>query len=118
VRLGIIGAGWPGQQHTRAILAGKSALVQACAEVDPARAAEFQKTFAPKRVYSDYQDLLGDPGADAVVICLPNFLHFPVTLAALEAGEPVLLRKAAHLKQRRNESVAGRSREARAHLFF
>jgi len=93
LRVGIIGAGWPGQQHARAIRAGKSALLQACTEADPARAAEFEKSFAPQKFYTDYHDLLGDSGVDAVVICLPNFLHFPATLAALEAGKHVLCEK-------------------------
>ena len=91
--MGIIGAGWPGQQHARAIRAGKSALLQACAEADPGRAAEFKKYFAPRKIYTDYHDLLGNPGVDAVVICLPNFLHFPATLAALEADKHVLCEK-------------------------
>jgi predicted dehydrogenase len=91
--VGIIGTGWPGQQHARALQAGSRAILQACGEQDPERAAEFVRTFAPKSHYTDYFDLLGDPEVDAVVICLPNFLHFPATLAALEAGKHVLCEK-------------------------
>ena len=93
LRVGILGAGWPGQQHARALQAGKRAVLQACSEKEPERAAEFVKTFAPKSIYSEYADLLGDPEVDAVVICLPNFLHFPAALAALEAGKHVLCEK-------------------------
>ena len=93
LRVGIIGAGWPGQQHARAVQAGKRAIVQACGEQNAERAAEFAKTFAPKSVYADYADLLGDPEVDAVVICLPNYLHFPAALTALAAGKHVLCEK-------------------------
>ena len=93
LRVGIIGAGWPGQQHARAVQAGKRAIVQACGEQNAERAAEFAKTFEPKSVYADYADLLGDPEVDAVVICLPNYLHFPAALAALAAGKHVLCEK-------------------------
>jgi predicted dehydrogenase len=93
VGVGIIGAGWPGQQHARAVRANRRAVLHACAETDQERATEFQKTFSPKKLYSDYADLLGDARVDAVVICLPNFLHFPAALAALEAGKHVLCEK-------------------------
>ncbi|MBA3962790.1 MAG: Gfo/Idh/MocA family oxidoreductase [Chthoniobacterales bacterium] len=93
LRVGIIGAGWPGQQHARAIAESAEAEVYACAEADRTRAEEFQSIFAPQKRYADYRDLLGDPGVDAVVICLPNFLHFPATLAALEASKHVLCEK-------------------------
>ncbi|MDQ3198489.1 MAG: Gfo/Idh/MocA family oxidoreductase [Verrucomicrobiota bacterium] len=46
-----------------------------------------------KKRYADYAELLGDPAVDAVVICLPNHLHFPATLAALRAGKHVLCEK-------------------------
>jgi predicted dehydrogenase len=93
LRIGIIGAGWPGQQHARAIQVAKGALLLAVAEPNKQRMAEFTKTYSPKKVYRDYGTLLGDPQVDAVVICLPNFLHFPATLAALEAGKHVLCEK-------------------------
>src|SRR5256885_1685522 len=93
LRVGVIGAGWPGHQHARAVRAGKRAVLHAVAEPNEERAAEFKKAFSPKRLYPDYAALLGDPQVDAVVICLPNFLHFPATLAALEAGKHVLCEK-------------------------
>ncbi len=93
VRLGIIGAGWPGQQHARAIRALPGAELAALAEPNDSRSAEFSASYAPARLYQDYGDLLGEPTLDAVVICLPNHLHFPVTLAALRAGKHVLCEK-------------------------
>jgi len=93
VGVGIIGAGWPGQQHARALRASQRAVLYACAEANRERATEFERTFSPNKLYSDYAELLGDPQVDAVVICLPNFLHFPATLAALQAGKHVLCEK-------------------------
>ncbi len=45
------------------------------------------------RVVTGYRELLGDPQVDAVHICTPNPLHFPIAKAALEAGKHVLCEK-------------------------
>ena len=93
VRIGVIGAGWPGQQHARAIRALPGAELAALAEPNEERAAAFAVAYGPVQRYSDYGDLLGAAEIDAVVICLPNYLHFPATLAALRAGKHVLCEK-------------------------
>lgn len=93
VRVGVVGGGWPGQQHARAILASPNAILQALAEPNDERAMEFRRAYAPGTIHPDYVDLLGDAEVDAVVICLPNHLHFPATLAALRAGKHVLCEK-------------------------
>ncbi len=110
LNLGIIGAGWPGQMHAEAVMSGKLANVYACADLDEARRAEFEKKYAPRKSYSAYEELLQDPTVDAAIICLPNFLHFPASLAALEAGKHVLCEKpptmnAAEMKVLRDEAA-------------
>ncbi len=93
LNIGIIGAGWPGQMHAQAILSGKFATVYGCADLDDERRAAFAKAYAPKKSYADYRELLQDRQVDAVIVCLPNFLHFPASLAAIEAGKHVLCEK-------------------------
>ncbi|RSL35366.1 gfo/Idh/MocA family oxidoreductase [Salibacterium salarium] len=43
--------------------------------------------------YTDYKKLLQDEKVDVVSVCLPNALHAPVSIAALEAGAHVLCEK-------------------------
>lgn len=93
MRIGIIGAGWPGQQHARAICANPDATLQAVAEPNEERVAEFARTYHPRMVFADCRELLGEEKVDAVVVCLPNHLHFPATLAALRANKHVLCEK-------------------------
>jgi predicted dehydrogenase len=93
LNLGIIGTGWPGQMHAEAIRSTKLANLYACADLDNERRVAFEKEYAPEKAYSDYHELLQDRHVDAAIICLPNFLHFPASLAALEAGKHVLCEK-------------------------
>lgn len=93
INLGIIGTGWPGQQHARVMSAIPDARLHACADLDDTRRSEFTATYSPQKSFRDYHELLQDDKVDAVMICLPNFLHFPASLAALEAGKHVFCEK-------------------------
>lgn len=91
--MGITGAGWPGQQHARAVRAAQGAILESVAEPNEERATAFRETYEPRKRFADYSDLLADAAIDAVINCLPNDLHFPVSLAALRAGKHVLCEK-------------------------
>lgn len=93
LNIGIIGTGWPGQMHAQAAKAAKGAVLYACADLDDERRKTFEKEYAPEKSYADYEKLLQDKKVDAAIICLPNFLHFPASLTALEAGKHVLCEK-------------------------
>ncbi len=110
LNLGIIGTGWPGQMHAQAIRTISEAKLYACADLDDERRKAFAKDYAPEKIYADYRELLQDRHVDAAIICLPNFLHFPASLAALEAGKHVLCEKpptlnAAEMKVLRDEAA-------------
>lgn len=93
INLGIVGLGWPGERHAEAIIASEAGHLYACADTETPRREKFNELFSPQKTYDTYDGMLADPKVDAVVVALPNFLHFPATLSALEAGKHVLCEK-------------------------
>ncbi len=93
LRIGIVGFGFPGRMHAKALIGNPDAELYAAADLSPERRAAYQEEFNPPRMYSDIDELLADPDVDAVVLSLPNFLHYPASLAVLESGRHVLCEK-------------------------
>jgi D-xylose 1-dehydrogenase (NADP+, D-xylono-1,5-lactone-forming) len=60
---------------------------------DRARGDAFAAEYGIGRVHAGYDDLLADPDVEAVYIPLPNSLHVPWSVRALEAGKHVLCEK-------------------------
>ena len=77
----------PGMQQ------GSLCEIAAIASRDLARASEAASSLGIAKAYGSYEDLLADPGIDAVYIPLPNHLHVPWSIKAAEAGKHVLCEK-------------------------
>ena len=90
IRVGILGAGWPGVKHAEGYEAAGGFEVAAVADLIPGRRKAVLKNFPAAREVAEAAELLKDPQLDAMSICLPNDLHAPITLAALKAGKHVL----------------------------
>src|SRR5438128_1875571 len=109
LKFGIVGTGWPGQQHAIALAEIRDVQLHSCADSNLERLRSFAETYRLENLFEDYQELLRDRDLDAAIICLPNFLHFPASLAALEAGKHVFCEKpptmnAAEMKVLRDEA--------------
>lgn len=97
------GAGFIGKVHrTAATLDGRADLVSGAFSSDASRSRAAAVDFGvdPERAFADYQQLLADEQrrsaadrADFVSIATPNYLHFPMAKAALEAGFHVICDK-------------------------
>ena len=93
VRWGMLGTGG----ITRALLRGArrtpAVKIVAVGSRTADRAAEYATEHGIARAHSSYEALLADPDVEAVYISLPNSLHHPWTMRALEAGKHVLCEK-------------------------
>jgi predicted dehydrogenase len=91
LRIGIIGAG--GNTRTRHIPGLRAVsgveIVGVCNR-RPESSAAAAREFGIPRTFHTWEDLVADPGIDAVVIGTWPYLHCPITLAALAAGKHVL----------------------------
>jgi xylose dehydrogenase (NAD/NADP) len=94
VRWGILGAAniasW---QFTPAVRASRRGVLAAVAARDLGRARAFAAGNGVERALGSYEELLADPGIDAVYIGLPNALHAPWTIRAAMARKHVLCEK-------------------------
>src|ERR1700730_11382945 len=92
-RVGIVGLGWPGERHAEAIEACGLGQLYATCDLNEERRKSFAAMFPSEKVFGQYDEMLADPRVEAVVVSLPNSLHFPATLQALKAGKHVLCEK-------------------------
>jgi D-xylose 1-dehydrogenase (NADP+, D-xylono-1,5-lactone-forming) len=93
IRWGILGTGDINRKLLRGARRSDAVEVVAVASRDPQRAAAYALEHAIPRGYGSYEAMLDDPGIDAVYISVPNSLHHPWTMAALDAGKHVLCEK-------------------------
>src|SRR5580698_946771 len=92
IRTAMFGTGFMGKVHTEAIRRLGNVEVVAVAGVDQADAEKFAASFGVPRA-AGWEELLADKEIDAVHICTPNYLHYGMAKAALEAGKNVLCEK-------------------------
>lgn len=94
VRWGVLGTARIGMRNViPAMQAGKHCEMVAIASRDTTRAEAAAGALGLPRAYGSYEQLLDDPDIEAVYIPLPNHLHVPWSIRALEAGKHVLCEK-------------------------
>lgn len=93
LKIGVIGCGSIAQhRHLLEYSWNKAVEIVAVCDINEERALEIGKEYSAK-AYTDYKELLADKDIDAVSVCIPNYLHAPISIDALNAGKHVLCEK-------------------------
>ena len=82
-----------GRVHTEGIRRLGNVEVVAIAASSDQKARQFADELNVEGATGDYRTLLSDASIDAVHICTPNALHYPMAMDALSAGKHVLCEK-------------------------
>jgi len=93
VKTAVIGTGFMGKVHSEAIRRLGNVDLLAVAGSSDAEASRFANSIGIERSTGDYKTLLSDPELDAVHVCTPNALHYPMSKDAITAGKAVLCEK-------------------------
>lgn len=94
VRWGIVSTAKIGREKViPGIQASQTGQVTAIASRDLDRARETADALGIEKAYGSYEEMFADPEIDAIYNPLPNHMHVPVTVQAVEAGKHVLCEK-------------------------
>lgn len=93
LRAAVIGVGGIGRHHVREYAKSAYAELVAICDLSTEAIESIQREGIPCEAFQDYKVMLKEAKPDVVSVCLPNNMHAPATIAALEAGAHVLCEK-------------------------
>lgn len=100
LKVAIIGCGTiANDAHGPSYSRNPNAEIAYCIDILPDRARSLAAAYGNKetKAITDYHEMLTDPKVNVVSVCVPNWLHAPITIDCLNAGKHVLCEKPAAL---------------------
>jgi predicted dehydrogenase len=116
-KVAVIGLGM-GRGHAKAAAENRKADLVALCDIDAEKLERYCAELAVDDGYINYKRMLREQDLDIVSVSLPNHLHKPVTVAALEAGANVLCEKPMAMNTREAERMAEVARKKRKKLMI
>ncbi|MCA1039215.1 Gfo/Idh/MocA family oxidoreductase [Bacillus infantis] len=111
IKVGVIGCGSIARhRHLPEYHLNGRAEIMAVCDIVEERAMDMAALYHAE-AYSNYEDLLENPQIDAVSVCTPNYLHAPISIAALKAGKHVLCEKPMAVSVEEAESMIEAARK-------
>lgn len=114
--IGVIGCGRISESHLQALTKFPEAKLVCFADTNPEAARTKAEKYGAARWVTDYHELLAEAAVEAVVVCVPTFLHAEVVCAAAAAGKQVLCEKPLALKEGDAERMIAECRAAGVRL--
>ncbi len=118
VRMGLVGVGWMGHLHTRALrrlrdhypdLPAPRFVI--AADSQPAQEAEARSRLGYEQFSTDWRDVVADPDVTTVSVTAPNQMHAEVCVAAARAGKHIWGEKPLGRDAQETATIAAVARE-------
>jgi predicted dehydrogenase len=93
IGMGIVGVGFVGPHHIDAVRRLGYVDVVAVADMNEKVAKEKADQLHVPKSYGNYEALINDPDIQVIHNATPNYLHYPVNVAAIEKGKHVVCDK-------------------------
>src|SRR2546423_13503473 len=107
IKTAIVGTGFMGKVHAENVRRLGNVEVAAVVGSRPETARKFAESAGIPLATSNLQDVLNKKEIAAVHICTPNVDHFPMSLAAIEAGKTGLFGKTLTMTAGETRRVGG-----------
>jgi len=111
LKIAIVGAGFAARVVHLPGYEGVGQPVAAICDLDQTIAKTIADRFSIPNVYADWQEMLEKEQPDIVSVCLPNALHYEITMGALDAGAHVLCEKPLATTMRQAHEMFDKARE-------
>lgn len=89
----ICGLGYISERVAQGVDLAQGALLYGVQSRDLGKAQAAARRLGARVAFGSYEDVLADPGVDAVYLCTPNNTHVVLARQALEAGKSVICEK-------------------------
>ena len=110
--VGVIGVGSIGPYHVQGYTEHPDCEVVAICDINLARGNAVANKFGVKTVVAEYKKMLAMDAVEAVSVCVPNYLHAEMTIAAFQAGKHVVCEKPLATSPKEGEAMVAASKKA------
>jgi predicted dehydrogenase len=118
ISVGVIGARFAADLHTTSYSRLSDVRIAAVCDKDEAAAREFASNRGIPDTYTDYRRIMERKDIDLISVCVPNFLHHEVVLAAAEAGKDIVCEKPLATRLSDGEEMVDACRKAGVKLMY
>lgn len=120
LKVGLIGVGSIARDHLEGLSKVEDAAVFALSSRNREALTAAAEKYGAEHSYRDYRELLANPEVEAVWVCTPNRLHYPMAMEVLAAGKHLFLEKpmAETLHQCREITKTARQKGLRVSLCY
>ena len=111
IKAALIGTGQIARQHLSCLSELPEVEVVGVCDLSPALAESTAERFGIPAWYTDHRRLLDEVRPDVVHVTTPPTSHFPLAMAALDAGAHVIVEKPATVTRAELETLIGHASE-------